>query len=257
MIIRTNTFFSHSISLALLSLFCSSAHCMKLTETDDQPMKLGSSTSRTRKGSVSPNENTLKQEAFENLSSNALVEMVKEGITEARNTIIERVFKGSFPLSLLEPNFVQQMIPETDSSKLTDKEVLVMLECRVQYPSSFFSSGYSLPTGLVEVQGNRTESTPLSWSNWGLMLEHGLVGFGSLGFPKLLDHAYSWYKNAASERYVGKEGHSLAQRRLGDMYYYGRHVGKSDEKAKEWYTKAASQGDVLAQYRLEEMNSRS
>ena len=56
--------------------------------------------------------------------------------------------------------------------------------------------------------------------------------------------AIKWYRKAAELR------HAIAQRSLGDCYYYGTGVAKNGAEAARWYRKAAEQGDADAQFQL-------
>lgn len=51
-----------------------------------------------------------------------------------------------------------------------------------------------------------------------------------------------------------EQGNPAAQTSLGALYRDGLGVEQSDEKAIEWFTKAAEQGDEDAKSCLEEMN---
>ncbi|MBE0442436.1 sel1 repeat family protein [Psychrobacter sp. FME13] len=51
------------------------------------------------------------------------------------------------------------------------------------------------------------------------------------------------------------QGEALAQFNLGEMYYYGDSVSQDYNKAYEWYQKAADQGYQDAQDRINELIS--
>ncbi|WP_444216008.1 tetratricopeptide repeat protein [Dialister hominis] len=57
-----------------------------------------------------------------------------------------------------------------------------------------------------------------------------------------------WFLKAA------KQGLASAQYDLGLMYEFGRGVEQSDEKAREWYQKAADQGFEDAMVALNSLN---
>jgi TPR repeat protein len=46
---------------------------------------------------------------------------------------------------------------------------------------------------------------------------------------------------------AAEQGHVIAQFYLGDIYFYGKGVLIDSEKAKYWYEKAAEQGHILSQ----------
>jgi hypothetical protein len=51
---------------------------------------------------------------------------------------------------------------------------------------------------------------------------------------------------------AAEQGNAVAQCFLGAIIDYGRGVPQSDNEAAHWYTKAAAQGQAMAQYRLGE-----
>ena len=68
------------------------------------------------------------------------------------------------------------------------------------------------------------------------------------GGPRDDAQAFVWYEKAA------RGGYAVAQRMLGKYYEKGIGTGKNPELARQWYKKAAAQGDeesVLALKRLE------
>lgn len=54
---------------------------------------------------------------------------------------------------------------------------------------------------------------------------------------------------------VAEQGYAYAQYNLGIMYQYGQGVEQSNEKAVEWYRKAADQGDPDAKKKLSELGA--
>ncbi len=62
--------------------------------------------------------------------------------------------------------------------------------------------------------------------------------------------AVKWYLLAAQDRSAGQPGHCLAQYYLGLLYQEGKGVGRSLDKALEWYERAARQGHSEAQEKV-------
>lgn len=52
---------------------------------------------------------------------------------------------------------------------------------------------------------------------------------------------------------LGKQGNAEVQNQLGYMYFHGHGVAKDEKLGREWYTKAAKQGDLFAQFALEKL----
>ena len=71
--------------------------------------------------------------------------------------------------------------------------------------------------------------------------------------------AQEWYDQGLTEMYLpvfqelANKGYAAAQYYLGNCYENGIGVSKDGEKAVEWYTKAANQGDANAQKALERL----
>jgi TPR repeat protein len=59
-----------------------------------------------------------------------------------------------------------------------------------------------------------------------------------------------WLKEEDVEKTLklSRQGNATAQYNLGVMYYYGAGVKQDYQKAFEWYSKAAEQGDIYAPY---------
>ena len=64
------------------------------------------------------------------------------------------------------------------------------------------------------------------------------------GVPQDYAEAVTWYRKAA------EQGHSIAQYRLGFMYFEGQGVPRDHVEAAKWLRKAADQGLAVAQYTL-------
>ena len=60
--------------------------------------------------------------------------------------------------------------------------------------------------------------------------------------------AFEWFEKSA------KLGNSYGMYNVGACYKDGRGVTKELNKAKEWFAKAAAQGDVDAQHQLDGLN---
>ncbi|MBQ7482759.1 MAG: sel1 repeat family protein, partial [Bacteroidaceae bacterium] len=54
-----------------------------------------------------------------------------------------------------------------------------------------------------------------------------------------------------------EQGFDLAQLQLGRCYFFGVGINKDKAKAREWYAKAAEQGNRDAQYALDSLNGKS
>ena len=52
---------------------------------------------------------------------------------------------------------------------------------------------------------------------------------------------------------AAEQGNAVAQNNLGAMYANGEGVAEDDETAVQWYRRAAEQGDAAAQYNLGKM----
>ena len=71
--------------------------------------------------------------------------------------------------------------------------------------------------------------------------------------------AQEWYDQGLTEMYLpvfqelANKGYAAAQYNLGYCYEKGMGVSKDEEKAVEWYTKAANQGDADAQKAIERL----
>ena len=71
-----------------------------------------------------------------------------------------------------------------------------------------------------------------------------------------VDLAYEYYEQGnhakAFEWYTkaAHQGDAVAQFNMGVMYEFGKGVHQDDQKAVEWYTKAAQQGYAVAQFNL-------
>ena len=100
--------------------------------------------------------------------------------------------------------------------------------------------------------------------NLGVMYDTYSYGFRDYGFrwdgPLKYKMSENWWIHAlAADQFTlaSEQGHAEAQRRLGEMYRYGRGVPKDDKIAVKWwtlaaeqFTRAAEQGDADAQYNL-------
>merc|ERR1712166_990448 len=60
---------------------------------------------------------------------------------------------------------------------------------------------------------------------------------GTLGLTHSLKRTFEYYTLA------GNQGHANAQYGLGIMYAAGKGIEQSNSKAREWWTKAAAQGN--------------
>lgn len=85
-----------------------------------------------------------------------------------------------------------------------------------------------------------------------ILSTHCFVGPARADF-KAGENAYQHgdYATALREwQSLAKQGHAVAQYRLGLLYSNGHGVPKDDAQARQWYEKAASQGHVDAQVNL-------
>ena len=84
-----------------------------------------------------------------------------------------------------------------------------------------------------------------------LILLFSTVGWSAdfkKGYEALLKKDYA---TALREfKLLAKEGHAVAQFKLGLMYYYGKGGSKNDKAAVKWDRLAAEQGHVIAQLKL-------
>tara|TARA_B100000780_G_scaffold114974_1_gene80622 strand:+ start:187 stop:2085 length:1899 start_codon:yes stop_codon:yes gene_type:complete len=86
---------------------------------------------------------------------------------------------------------------------------------------------------LYEMAAKRGDAT--AQSNLAIAYKHGW-----LGVTQSSTRAIEYYTLAANQ------GHATAQSKLGNMYYFGNGVETLYSKAREWWTKAAAQGNELA-----------
>lgn len=246
---------SSSLSILLLSLYCSSAHCMKMTEEDDQP--------KTETSLILRNEvNSLPAKDF---LHKFFLEKALEGDKEAKELIVDRINNCTLPHDRLSSDLVRQMIPTTNVSELSDNEMSALLS------HLYFST---LPDGLLEeIQKRANEGHAGALYNLGeiyyFRLEHPInevLELWKLAADKGHTAAQFWLGAFYSEELSGIEkdynaafkwlslaarsGHTRAQIELGDLYLYGRGVDQDYKKALDLYRLAANQGNEGAQREL-------
>ena len=119
-------------------------------------------------------------------------------------------------------------------------------------------------------------------SDFGVAFHNAAVGYmqGSFGYPKDAKKAISYFQEAASQYYksalynlgviylngdgcakniqnglqelakAANLGHINAQKKLGDVYYFGKITAKDLEKAHSFYLMAAENGDAYSMYSI-------
>jgi hypothetical protein len=178
-------------------------------------------------------------------------------------------FSGQVPQSLCNLPLKSLVLENIKKSTHPANNFSCISSCLVEDPELILSGSSSLPV-CVDLSPTAARSSPpdvlannpatLS-SNWASIF-FMTIGFfcfcfcfvclffgGFIGVEKDETSAFKWYLQSAEQ-----QGDAFGQYLVAVCYEYGDGVGKSKSRALEWYRKAAAQGDVLSQRKVNELS---